>query len=460
VSTRVGTPVQGEMLAGRYRLDECLAEYPRTHRTLWRGTDAVLNRQVAVELRVPGGEGAAEFLATAITVSRIVHPAVIGVYDAVDEGARAYVVREWVRGASLASEVRDTPMAPERAVAVARSVVEGIAALHAAGATHGNVNPNSVLIKADDSVTLTDLRPAEASTTADVRAVGALLYAALTGRWPAEIAAPPGLPDALRADGKLCSPRQVRAGIPDYLDAVTMDLLDPTQPPPSAAELATELRRFDLDDSPEADSYPAEEGDEPRRSSWTRWALTVMSVFVVAILGWVIGTSVLPAGGVGGYPSSAGPSDPNAGGSLQVFPAAGARILDPAGDGAELGGAELSIDGNMDTAWKTQDYTQPNFGGIKPGMGIRIDLGEAKAVRQVTVRLSASGASVQLRVGSGSEDPQAYRTVASRQDAAEDITLRVPTGVSERYWLVWITSLPVLNDNGYSIGVREVVLAG
>jgi hypothetical protein len=456
----VGTPVEGEMLAGRYRLDECLADYPRTHRTLWRGTDAILNRQVAVELRVPGGEGAEDFLATAITVSRIVHPAVIGVYDAVDEGARAYVVREWIRGSSLAAEVRDTPMAPERAIAVARSAVEGLAALHAAGATHGNLSPNSVLIEPDDSVTLTDLRPAEASPEADIRAVGALLYAALTGRWPAEFAAVPDLPDAVRADGRICSPRQVRAGIPAYLDAVTMDLLDPAQTPPSAAELATELRRFDLEDTPEGEPYPDDDGDEPSRSSWTKWALTVMSVFVVAVLGWVIGTSVLPAGGVGGYPSSAGPSDSDAAGRLQVFPATAARILDPAGDGAELGGADLAIDGQVDTAWKTQDYTQANFGGIKPGMGVRVDLGEAKAVRQVTIRLTAAGANVQLRTGSGSEDPQAYRVIASRQDAAEDITLQVPAEVSERYWLVWITSLPAMNDNGHSIGVREIVLAG
>jgi hypothetical protein len=460
----VGTPVAGETLAGRYRLDECLAEYPRTHRTLWRGTDEVLNRQVAIELRVPGGPGAEEFLTAAMTVARIVHPAVIGVYDAVDEGDRAYVVREWIRGSSLASQVRDTPIAPERAAAVARSVAEGLAALHAAGAAHGNVNPNSVLIEADDTVTLTDLRPTdESSRGADVRAVGAVLYAALTGRWPTEVPAPqPGLPDAVRADGRVCSPRQVRAGIPAYLDALTMDLLDPALSPPTALELAADLRRFDVDDSTVPALYEAEEDDEPHRSRWMKAVLPLVSVLLVALIGWVIGTSdLLGGGGVQPFPSSDDPTNPEGSGRAAVLPVSAVKILDPGGDGAELGGAALAADGNPATAWKTDVYTRPNFGNIagKVGMGVRVDLGEAKSVRKVTVQLGAAGATLELRRGSGSDDPEAYRTVGTREDADQSVTFAVPAGVSDRYWLVWITSLPPEND-GYGIEVQEIVVSG
>jgi hypothetical protein len=462
VSTRVGTPVAGETLAGRYRLDECLAEYPRTHRTLWRGTDEVLNRQVAIELRVPGGPGAEEFLTAAMTVARIVHPAVIGVYDAVDEGDRAYVVREWIRGSSLASQVRDTPIAPERAAAVARSVAEGLAALHAAGATHGNVNPNSVLIEADDTVTLTDLRlTVESSRGADIRAVGAVLYAALTGRWPTEVPAPqPGLPDAVRADGKVCSPRQVRAGIPAYLDALTMDLLDPSLSPPSAMELATDLRRFDVEDASMTALYEAQEDDEPHRSRWMKVVLPLVSVLLVALVGWIIGTSIIP-GPVKPFPSSDDPTNPDASGRTAVLPVSAVKILDPGGDGAELDGAALAADGNSATAWKTDVYTRPNFGDIagKVGMGVRVDLGEAKSVRKVTVRLGSAGATLELRRGSGGDDPEAYRTVATREDADQSVTFTVPAGDSDRYGLVWITSLPPKND-GYGIEVQEIVVSG
>jgi hypothetical protein len=460
----VGAPVQGELLAGRYRLDECLAEYPRTHRTLWRGTDQVLARKVAVELRVPGGSGSEEFLAAAMTVSRIVHPVVIGVYDAVDEGDRAYVVREWVRGTSLAARVRDTPMAPDRAAAVARAAAEGIAALHSAGVAHGNLNPNSVIVAADDTVTLTDLRPtAEGSVRADVRAIGALLYAALTGRWPTEVPSPqPGLPDAVRADGRPCSPRQFRAGIPAYLDALTMDLLDPSLPPPSADDLAAELRRFDVDDPAVGllDVLP-EEGARPRRSRWLKFGLPAAGLLVMALLGWAIGTSGLPPSNGGLYPSTKDPTDPRTGvGSLRSLPVSAVKILDPGGNGTELAGARLAVDGDRATAWQTEVYTRPEFGNIpgKTGMGVRVDLGQVERVTQVTVYLSAAGSSLELRAGDGGDDPAAYRLLGGRQDAGQSLTFPVPADVDSRYWLLWITSLPP-KDGGYGIEVQEIILA-
>jgi hypothetical protein len=445
------------MLAGRYRLDECIAEYPRTQRTLWRGTDEILNRQVAVELRVPGGAGAAEFLTAAITVSRIVHPGVIGVYDAVDEGERAYVVREWVRGSSLATRLRDAPLAPDRAAVIARAAAEGVAALHASGVAHGNITPHSVLVDADDKVTLTDLRPSdEGSIRADLRALGALLYATLTGRWPAEVPSPqPGLPDAVRADGKVCSPRQIRAGIPAYLDALTMDLLDPALPPPPAAELAAELRRFDVAESTDGllGILDTEE-EERRRPAWFRIGFSVVGIVVVALLGWLIGTSGLTGGNAGRYPVTEDPTVSH-GGNGKAIPVSAVDILDPAGDGTELGGAKLASDGDRSTAWKTDVYTRPDFGNIKPGMGVRLDLGSSQDLRRVTVDLDAPGATLELRVGDGGSDPSAYRTIASRRDAGAEVTFAVPAGTSARYVLVWITSMPPKNG-GYGIGVQEV----
>jgi hypothetical protein len=464
LTTRVGTPVQGELLAGRYRLDECLAEYPRTQRTLWRGTDQVLARKVAVELRVPGGSGSEDFLTAAMTVARIVHPAVIGVYDAVDEGERAYIVREWVHGTSFASSVREAPFAPDRAAAVVRSATEGVAALHAAGVAHGNLNPNSVIVDGDDKVTLTDLRSSdEASTRADIRALGALLYSALTGHWPTEVPSPqPSLPDAVRSDGRVCSPRQVRAGIPAYLDALAMDLLDPALPPPSAADLVTELRRFDVE-APDAgvlDAIPMD--DAPRGTLWGKIAIAAVAITLCAVFGWLLATTALSSG-IGRYPSTKDPTEAQGNaalGSLRPVPVADAQILDPGGDGTELGGAELAVDGKRDTAWQTQDYTRPHFGGIpgKTGMGVRVDLGREEHVSQVTVRLNAAGSSFELRSGPDSEDPAAFRTVGDWKDAADSVTFDVPEDVTSRYWLLWITSLPP-KDGRFGVEVQEITFS-
>jgi hypothetical protein len=53
---------------------------------------------------------------------------------------------------------------------------------------------------------------------ADTTALARMLYALLTGYWPGD--APTALPPAPRYKGRLCTPRQVRAGVPALLDAI------------------------------------------------------------------------------------------------------------------------------------------------------------------------------------------------------------------------------------------------
>jgi hypothetical protein len=137
------------------------------------------------------------------------------------------------------------------------------------------------------------------------------------------------------------------------------------------------------------------------------------------------------------------------------------QILDPGGDGTELAGAIRAADGDRATAWKTDVYTRPNFGNLpgKTGMGVRVDLGTAQNVRQVTVYLNAPGSTLDLRVGDGGDNPDTYRSVGSRTNAGGSLTFTVPAGTSSRYWLLWITDLPP-KDGGYGIDVQEIVLAG
>jgi hypothetical protein len=180
----------------------------------------------------------------------------------------------------------------------------------------------------------------------------------------------------------------------------------------------------------------------------------------MAFLGWLIATSGLTGGMPGRYPVTEDPTVPNSAGAAgRAVPVSAVEILDPGGDGTELGGAALAADGNRSTGWKTDQYTQPRFGNLpgKTGMGVRLDLGKAEGIRQVTVRLDTAGASLELRTGDGSQDPALYQTIGSRQDAGAEVTFTVPEGVSSRYWLVWITSLPPRND-GYGVEVQEVVL--
>ena len=53
---------------------------------------------------------------------------------------------------------------------------------------------------------------------ADTTALARMLYALLTGYWPGD--EPTALPPAPRHKGNVCTPRQIRAGVPAMLDAI------------------------------------------------------------------------------------------------------------------------------------------------------------------------------------------------------------------------------------------------
>ena len=72
-----------------------------------------------------------------------------------------------------------------------------------------------------------------------------MLYALLTGYWPGD--EPTALPPAPRHKGRVCTPRQIRAGVPALLDAVAYrglqgEAADAPLRPQSPAGMAMALR--------------------------------------------------------------------------------------------------------------------------------------------------------------------------------------------------------------------------
>ena len=92
-------------------------------------------------------------------------------------------------------------------------MASAVAAVHATGMVHGNVHPGTVLVGDDGRVVLADARATDGDTTeTDVRAIGGVLYFALTGHWPhAEARARPSLPDAVARRRRARSPRRGRS---------------------------------------------------------------------------------------------------------------------------------------------------------------------------------------------------------------------------------------------------------
>ncbi|GAA1801462.1 protein kinase family protein [Planosporangium flavigriseum] len=491
-----GAPAVGEVLAERYRLEEHVNN-DSLGRQLWRGADVVLRRPVAVVLRYPGGDSASEMLSAAVASSRIVHPHLVGVYDAIDESERAYVVREWVDGSSLRDLVSDGPLDPDRAATIACAVADAVAAIHGTGMAHGNIHPGTVLIAADGRVVLADARADEATTTeADLRAIGAILYCALTGYWPHAEAGPTSVPDAIRdSGGNLAAPRQVRGGVPSPLDELTMDLLNPALPVPSADVLVGELGRFE-----QTSGHPLFMGEDsgfhgfdsaavaaaaPRPTN-RKIVVGIAGLIVIALAGVLGATKVLtgrgdpvPQGGGGKASASAGArSGPITDLKLSADQV---RILDDVkGNHNELDtDVKKTVDGDPTTVWRTDQYQgDPNFGTLKSGMGLLFDLGSEKHVVSVKVQLATPGATMELRASSAPpSDTGTYASVTTegnalkingadftlvgevKQDAGTTVVLPGPPDSPVRYLAIWITKLPPLGGGKYQVGVQDVAVS-
>jgi len=221
----------GTVLAGRYRLDDLLAESEGAR--FWRATDTILARSVAIHAVHSDDPRAPGLLEAARVSATVIDPHLLRVLDCDDDDGITWVVNEWGEGISLDLMLQQGTLPPSRAAWLTREVAEAIAAGHAQGVAHGRLNPEAVLVTNAGAVKLIGYvvdaslqrsRPPDPlygeldDREADVINLAGILYAALTGRWPG--VAHSDVPGAPRESRRPLRPRQVRAGVPRTLDAI------------------------------------------------------------------------------------------------------------------------------------------------------------------------------------------------------------------------------------------------
>jgi hypothetical protein len=431
-------------------------------------------------------------LSAAVTASRIVHPHLIGVYDAIDEGDRAYVVREWVEGTSLRKVVAGYgPLDADKAVAIAHAIAAAISALHDTGMAHGNVQPGTVLIGDDGRVVLGDARADEAATAeSDIRAIGGVLYCALTGHWPHTEAGVTIESDANRnSAGVIAAPHQVRAGIPNQVDQLATDLLNPNLDLPTADVLAGELSRLDnaedhralfADEPLDLDAFDsASMSPESSTPTGRKMAIVIAALLVIAIAGTIAAVNTLggdpksnPQAGTSGTAAPGRAPTTGAAAPVAIAPTS-VRVVSPKGKRDNAEDAGRMVDGDVGSTWRTDHYVgSAVFGNVKDGMGVLIDLGKETAVSAVQVDMVAQGATVQLK--GGNTDPGDSRegdTAAAgwpdigepKVDASPRVVLSGQPEVKVRYLLVWFTKIPPSPQDGpnkYRLEILEVAVRG
>ena len=278
----------GTLLGGRYQLAGRIASGAAGE--VWRATDLVLSRPVAVKRLREGYAGQPEamqrFRAEARHAGALSHPGIAQVYDygEADPPSPPFLVMEFVDGPSLAGLLDGGPLDPADAMDVLAQVAAGLAAAHTAGLVHRDIKPANLLVAPDGQVKITDFgiahaagsaqltrtgtmvgtpsylapeRAAGASATpaSDLYSLGVVGYECLAGQPPFR-----GTPMEVVAACQSAPLPPLPATVPAEVAALVMELTakDPAARPASASQVATRAARLRdaLRDSPVAARRP------------------------------------------------------------------------------------------------------------------------------------------------------------------------------------------------------------
>ncbi|MFD0367251.1 protein kinase [Streptomyces sp. NPDC127114] len=257
------------LVADRYRLQVCVGRGGMGE--VWRATDEVLGRDVAVKLML-GHEhdpsAADRFRMEAQTAARLSHPHVVGVFDFGTWDGKLFLVMELVAGDSLAGDrARPVVLGAEQVATVAAHAAAGLAAAHRQGVVHRDIKPGNLLMDADGTVKLADFGIARfvddpsagltttgqivgtglylaperalgqpASPASDVYSLGCVLYQLITGQTPFRADTATALLYQ-HIDTPPTPPRQLGVPMPAAFEAYLLSLLakQPEQRPTAQA---------------------------------------------------------------------------------------------------------------------------------------------------------------------------------------------------------------------------------
>jgi serine/threonine-protein kinase len=167
------------LLADRYQLADRIAA--GSSGEVWRGTDVVLARPVAIKL-LQGGyaqhpETLARFRAEARHAGALSHEGIAHVYDYCesDPPHPPFLVMELVDGLSLAEMLAGGPVEPARAMDIIAQAAAGLHAAHLAGLVHRDIKPGNMLLSRGGIVKITDFGISHSAGSAPITSAGMLV---------------------------------------------------------------------------------------------------------------------------------------------------------------------------------------------------------------------------------------------------------------------------------------------
>lgn len=131
-------------------------------------------RYLADDLRRHDGY-LAGYRAGARVVADIESPYVAEMYEYVESDDGVATVREYVDGGSVRQLMTTSSLHPEVALSVLNAGLQGLAAAHAAGATHGGYKPENLLVNRDGTTKLADFTVVASATIAGATVASAMV---------------------------------------------------------------------------------------------------------------------------------------------------------------------------------------------------------------------------------------------------------------------------------------------
>jgi len=291
---------------------------------VFRARQISLNRPVALKM-ILAGQLANEtdvkrFYTEAEAAANLDHPGIVPIYEIGEHEGQHFFSMGFVEGRSLAQRLAEGPLPPHEAAALLVNVAEAIDYAHSRGVIHRDLKPGNILLDGSGHPRVTDfglakklqsdsgltgsgqimgtpsyMPPEQAGghrgdvgPAADVYALGATLYALVTGRPPFQAAS--AMDTVLQVIGEEpVPPRRLNASIPLDLETICLKCLqkEPGRRYASAAALADDLRRF-LNGEPIL-ARPV--GPAERARKWVR-RNKVVAALLAAVFATTIGGSV------------------------------------------------------------------------------------------------------------------------------------------------------------------------
>ncbi|MFI0964332.1 protein kinase family protein [Streptomyces sp. NPDC021080] len=492
----------GHKLARRYRLEECVTRLDGF--SSWRAMDEKLRRAVGVHLLPADHPRARSVLAAARSSALLGDPRFVQVLDAVDENDLVYVVHEWLPDATeLTALLASGPLEVHEAYQMVSQVSGAMAAAHREGLAHLKLTPGAVLRTSTGQWRIRGLAvnaalrgiSSDTPQRTDTEAIGALLYASLTQRWPYENDAY-GLAGLPKGVG-LIAPDQVRAGVHRGLSELAMRALandgatasrheSPCTTPEELVKAIGEMPRIRPPEPaftapPEYQRTTYQQGTygrqaprpgvaqplpapppplQSRTGTALKWAVSALLIAALGLGSWQLADALMehdkPDETKKTQTTDGNEKDGNKTAPVKPITIKDAQEYVVEGSAQAADDVDKTFDGNSTTFWRTKQYNAgPKLAPYKPGVGIVYDLGSAQTLKNASIGLRYPGNHTTIHLYaadalSPSTSVDGMKEIGSATTSSTSLAVKASKSVKTQYVLLWITDVPNAPSDGYS----------